>query len=287
MPVIIERGADWFAQVGTDNSKGTKVFSLVGKVNNTGLVEVPMGTTLRDIVYEIGGGIQKKRKFKAVQTGGPSGGCMPESLLGPARGLRQTPRGRCHDGLGRPYRHGRAHMHGGCSPVLPGLSDGGILREMHALPRGPFPDARHSGANLRRQRAAKGTSQLLAQLAEYVGASSLCALGGTAPNPVLSTLRHFRDEYETHVKDKRCPAGVCKALVQFRIDPEACTGCGLCARECPTEAITGEKKQPHKIDPAKCIKCGVCYDNLHLQCDSAQLIPQTAMNRIRQYLGSE
>ena len=259
IPVIIERGADWFAAIGTEKSKGTKVFSLVGKVNNTGLVEVPMGTTIRQIVYDIGGGIQKKRKFKAVQTGGPSGGCIPESLLdlpmdfdelrkvGAMMGsgglivmdertcmvdvakyflgfLMDESCGKCS-----PCREGVSQMHGILSRIVSGE---GILSDI----------------------------DLLEELSEYVKDSSLCQLGGTAPNPVLSTIRYFRHEYEAHIQQKKCPAGVCQALVKFSIDVEACKGCGLCIKDCPTKAIIGEKKKPHQIDTDACVSCGVCYE---------------------------
>ena len=260
VPVIIDRGADWFAGVGTEHSKGTKVFSLVGKVQNTGLVEVPMGTTLREIVYEIGGGILKKRKFKAVQTGGPSGGCIPESMIDLAvdfEKLREV--GAMMGSGGLIVMDERTCMVdvakyflaflvdescGKCTPCREGLF------QMHKI--------------LTRITEGKGRDtdiELLEQLAAYVGESSLCQLGSTAPNPVLSTLRYFRDEYEAHILDKKCPAGVCKALVSFAIDAEDCKGCGICLKDCPTDAISGEKKAPHRIDSAVCIQCGVCYEN--------------------------
>ncbi len=260
VPVIIDRGADWFAGIGTEHSKGTKVFSLVGKVQNTGLVEVPMGTTLREIVYDIGGGILKKRKFKAVQTGGPSGGCIPESMIDLAVDFEKLQEvGAMMGSGGLIVMDERTCMVdvakyflaflvdescGKCTPCREGLF------QMHKI--------------LTRITEGEGRDtdiELLEQLAAYVGESSLCQLGGTAPNPVLSTLRYFRDEYEAHILDKKCSAGVCKALVTFGIDAEDCKGCGICLKDCPTDAISGEKKAPHRIDSAVCIQCGVCYEN--------------------------
>jgi NADH:ubiquinone oxidoreductase subunit F (NADH-binding)/(2Fe-2S) ferredoxin/Pyruvate/2-oxoacid:ferredoxin oxidoreductase delta subunit len=259
VPVIIDRGADWFAAIGTEHSKGTKVFSLVGKVKNTGLVEVPMGTKLSEIVYDIGGGIQKDRKFKAVQTGGPSGGCIPEALIDlpvdfealmeagammGSGGLIVMDERTCmvdvakyflaflvDESCGKctPCREGVFHMH----EILKRITEG---------------------------EGQEGDLELLEELAAYVKSSSLCMLGGTAPNPVLSTLRYFRDEYEAHIKQKVCPAGVCKALVEFSIDADACKGCTKCKKDCPSDAISGEKKEAHVIDAEKCIKCGVCYE---------------------------
>ena len=259
VPVIIERGADWFAGIGTEHSKGTKVFSLVGKVNNTGLVEVPMGTTLREIVYDIGGGVQKKRKFKAVQTGGPSGGCIPDSLIDlpvdfeklkeagammGSGGLIVMDERTCMVDVARYFLAFLVDEScGKCTPCREGVF------QMHeTLSRIVEGEGR------------PGDIELLEELAPYVKDSSLCQLGGTAPNPVLSTLRHFRHEYEAHINDRKCPAGVCKALVSFRIDAEACKGCTLCKKNCPSDAIAGEKKEPHVIDADKCVKCGVCYE---------------------------
>ena len=259
IPVIIERGSGWFANIGTENSKGTKVFSLVGKVQNTGLVEVPMGTTLREIVFEIGGGILKKRKFKAVQTGGPSGGCIPESLIDlpvdfdklreagammGSGGLIVMDERTCMVDVAKYFlAFLKDESCGKCTPCREGVF------QMHAiLSRITEGDGR------------EGDIELLEQLANYVKDSSLCQLGGTAPNPVLSTLRHFRNEYEAHIEQKKCSAGVCKDLVEFKIEPELCKGCTLCKRNCPSDAITGEKKEPHVIDAAKCVKCGVCYE---------------------------
>ena len=259
IPVIMEKGADWFASIGTEKSKGTKVFSLVGKVCNTGLVEVPMGTTLREIVYDIGGGIQKKRKFKAVQTGGPSGGCIPDNLIDlPVDFERLTEAGAMMGSGGLIVMDERTCMVdvakyflaflrdescGKCTPCRDGIY------QMHEILE-----------RITNGKGKEGDIELLERLAPYIKNSSLCQLGGTAPNPVLSTLRHFRDEYEAHIVDKSCPAGVCTALIEFSIDPETCTGCTLCIRDCPTEAISGERKEVHHIDLNACIKCGVCYD---------------------------
>ncbi len=257
--VVIERGAEWFANIGTERSKGTKVFSLVGRVQNTGLVEVPMGTTLREIVYDIGGGVQKKRAFKAVQTGGPSGGCIPEALLDlpvdfealkeagammGSGGLIVMDERTCMVDVAKYFLTFLVDEScGKCTPCREGVY------QMHQVV-----------SRITDGEGREGDLELLEELARYVHTSSLCQLGGTAPNPVLSTLRYFRDEYEAHIRQKVCPAGVCKALVEFRIDADACRGCTLCARNCPSNAIHGEKKQPHTIDAPECIKCGVCYE---------------------------
>ncbi len=260
VPIIIERGAEWFAGIGTETSKGTKVFSLVGKVRNTGLVEVPMGTSLREIVNDIGGGPFKRRTLKAVQTGGPSGGCIPESLLDlPVDFEKLKEAGAMMGSGGLIVMDDRTCMVdvakyflaflvdescGKCTPCREGVF------QMHEI----------------LERIANGEGQdgdieLLEELAAYVKDSSLCMLGGTAPNPVLSTLAHFRHEYEAHIVEKKCPAGVCKALVRFEVDPEACKGCGICKKNCPSDAIRGEKKEAHVIDADACITCGVCYDD--------------------------
>jgi NADH:ubiquinone oxidoreductase subunit F (NADH-binding)/(2Fe-2S) ferredoxin len=251
---ILDRGGDWFASMGTERSKGTKAFSLVGKVKNTGLIELPMGTTLRTIIFDIGGGILGDRPFKAVQTGGPSGGCVPEELLDlPVDYERLTKAGSMMGSGGMIVMDDRTCMVdvakyfidflkdescGKCTPCREGLI--AVSEILGAITRG------------------QGSDALLAELEELCGTmavSSLCQLGATAPNPVLSTLKYFREEYEAHIKHKRCPAGVCKTLIRYDIT-ESCNGC----RNCPTNCITGEKKQRHVIDPNACIKCGICRD---------------------------
>jgi NADH:ubiquinone oxidoreductase subunit F (NADH-binding)/(2Fe-2S) ferredoxin len=259
VPEIINRGAEWFAGIGTETSKGTKVFSVVGKVENTGLVEVPMGITLREIVYDIGGGIPNGKEFKAVQTGGPSGGCIPASLLDlpidyeklaevgsimGSGGLIVMDEDTCMVDVARYFLEFlKDESCGKCTACREGI------------------DVMHDVLVHICEGDGKETDiEQLEELAEAVKDASLCALGGTAPNPVLSTIRYFRDEYEIHIKDKKCPAGVCKTLITFDIDEEICKGCRLCAKNCPQEAITGEAKEVHKIDHDNCIKCGVCAD---------------------------
>jgi NADH:ubiquinone oxidoreductase subunit F (NADH-binding)/(2Fe-2S) ferredoxin len=260
VPVIIDRGPDWFADIGTERSKGTKVFSLVGKVQNTGLVEVPMGTTMREIVYDIGGGTQKKRKFKAVQTGGPSGGCIPESLLDlPVDFDKLQEAGAMMGSGGLIVMDERTCMVDVAKYFLAFLVDEscgkctacreGVAQMHNILTRIVQGDGRD------------GDIELLKQLGAYVKETSLCQLGGTAPNPVLSTIRYFREEYEIHIHEKKCRAGVCKALVRFAIDAETCRGCGLCLRNCPSEAVSGAKKEPHYIVAESCVQCGVCYED--------------------------
>lgn len=259
VPLIINKGSKWYASMGTEHSKGTKIFSLVGKVVNTGLVEVPMGTTLREIIFDIGGGIPKKKKFKAVQTGGPSGGCIPEYFLDTAvdfdeltklgsimgsGGMIVMDQDTCMVDVARYFIEFLIDEScGQCNPCREGLK-----QMMAVLTRICEGNGR------------QGDIELLEELGSMMQKFSLCGLGTSAPNPVLTTILYFRDEYEAHIRDKKCPAGVCKPLFHYEIDEEACTGCTLCAKKCPQDAISGEKKEPHEIDQEKCIKCGICYD---------------------------
>jgi len=259
IPLIINNGADWYSAIGTESSKGTKVFSLVGKINNTGLVEVPMGMTLREIIFDIGGGIPDGKIFKAVQTGGPSGGCIPESLIDlPVDYDRLTEVGSmmgsggmivmdedtCMVDVARYFINFLMEEScGKCVPCREGLLRMGEILTDITEGRGRMEDL-----------------DLIQDLSEVLRDASLCGLGQTAPNPVMSTLKYFRNEYEAHIKDHKCPAGVCTELITYSIDAGNCTGCGLCLKKCPAEAITGETKQPHVLDAGKCIKCGICYD---------------------------
>lgn len=254
---IILNGADWFANIGTEKSKGTKVFALGGKITNTGLVEIPMGTTLREIIYDIGGGIPNNKKFKAVQTGGPSGGCIPAELIDipidydslisigsmmGSGGMIVLDEDNCMVDVARFYLDFiKDESCGKCTPCRVGTKR--MLEILEKITRG------------------QGTMEdldKLETLAKEIKASSLCGLGQTAPNPVLSTLKYFRDEYIAHIVDKKCPAGVCKALLQYKIDDEKCRKCGLCARSCPVSAIEGKVKEKFTINQDKCIKCGTC-----------------------------
>ena len=259
VPLIINRGSDWFTSIGTAGSKGTKIFALVGKVNNTGLVEVPMGMTLREIIYDIGGGIRQGKKFKAVQTGGPSGGCIPESLLDlpvdfdeltkvgsmmGSGGMIVMDEDNCMVDIARYFTNFLSDEScGKCVSCRVGI--GQMIKILDRICQG---------------KGKQGDIELLEELCEVVRDVSLCALGKTAPNPVLSTIRHFRDEYEAHIEQKRCPAGVCKALISYYIQPDKCQGCLICLRNCPVEAITGGKGLVHIVDQNKCTKCGTCLE---------------------------
>jgi NADH-quinone oxidoreductase subunit F len=259
VPWIIQNGAQAFAARGYEKSKGTKVFALAGKVNRTGLAEVPMGMPLRDVIFKIGGGVKNGKKFKAVQMGGPSGGCLPESLLDlpvdyetinqtgaivGSGGMIVIDEDNCIVDTARYFlSFTQSESCGKCPPCRIGTK-----RMLEILNK--ICDGKGALADL----------DFLAEIAEQVKVGSLCALGGTAPNPVFTALKYFRDEFEEHVVDKRCRAGICTALVTYSIDPETCTGCGACVRVCPTGAIAGEKKQAHTLDPEICIKCAACYE---------------------------
>jgi len=259
VPAILLKGADNYAKMGTKHSKGTKVFSLVGKVKNTGLVEVPMGISLKEIVFDLGGGIPRKKKFKAVQTGGPSGGCIPEQFLGlgvdfdeltkvgsimGSGGMIVMDQDTCMVDVARYFLDFlKEESCGQCNPCREGIT--AMLDILTDICKG---------------NGKEGDIELLEELGMMIQKFSLCGLGTSAPNPVLTTILYFRDEYEAHIKDKKCPSGVCKPLFHYEIDEEACNGCTLCAKSCPEEAITGEKKKPHHLDVEKCIKCGICYD---------------------------
>jgi NADP-reducing hydrogenase subunit HndC len=257
VPIIILRGGKWFASIGTQGSKGTKIFSLVGKINNTGLVEVPMGITLREIIYDIGGGIPGGKKFKAVQTGGPSGGCIPSSLLDLPIDYESLISAGSMMGSG-----GMIVMDEETCMVDVARYFLNFTQEESC---GKCPSCRlgtkHMVSILDRITQGKGRVEdieLLQEIGENVKLSSLCGLGQTASNPVLTTIRYFRDEYEAHIKEKRCPALVCKSLISYVIDEEKCSGCTVCAKNCPSNAIIGEPRKVHVIDQSKCIKCGIC-----------------------------
>ena len=264
IPQIILNGAEWFASMGTEKSKGTKVFALGGKIKHTGLVEIPMGTTLREIIEDIGGGIPNGKKFKAAQTGGPSGGCIPASLIDTpvdydnltaigcmmgSGGMIVMDEDNCMVDMAKFFLEFTVDEScGKCTPCRVGTKR--LLELLDKITKG------------------NGTLEdldRLEKLCYYIKENSLCGLGQTAPNPVLATLRFFREEYVSHVVDKKCPAGVCKSLLRYEIDREKCIGCGMCARQCPASAITktsyiapGKKLPAHEIDPDKCVKCGAC-----------------------------
>jgi len=260
IPHIILKGAKWFSSIGIDGNKGTKVFALSGKIKNTGLVEVPLGLSIGELIFDIGGGIPDGKKFKAVQTGGPSGGCIPQdyldtpisyeslkdldSIMG-SGGMIVLDEDTCVVNLTRFFIEFTASEScGKCVPCRVGLQQ--MLAILDKITQG---------------KAVMEDLSFLEYLAKSIAKTALCGLGQTAPNPVLSTLRYFRDEYEAHIKDRKCPAKVCKNLVTYSIDEEACRGCLVCKKLCPQEAITGERKEPHRINQDKCIKCGICLEN--------------------------
>ena len=259
VPQIILNGPEWFASMGTEKSKGTKVFALGGKIKNTGLVEIPMGTTLREIIYDIGGGCPNGKKFKAAQTGGPSGGCIPASLLDTpidydnllaigsmmgSGGMIVMDEDNCMVDIARFFLDFTVDEScGKCPPCRIGTRR--MLEILERITEGKGED---------------GDIEKLETLAKNIKASALCGLGQTAPNPVLSTLRYFRDEYEAHIYEKRCPAGHCRKLLRYTIDPAVCKGCSLCSKVCPVGAISGEVRKPFVIDSSKCIKCGACME---------------------------
>ena len=257
--LILQNGADWFSQCGTEKSKGTKTFALVGRVKNTGLVEVPLGITLKEIIYNIGGGLISNKRFKAVQTGGPSGGCIPEDMLDMtidydslksagsimgSGGMVVMDEKTCMVDFARYFLDfGEKESCGKCVPCRLGTKQ--LLAILEDITNG------------------KGRPEdidLLVDLSEGIKTGALCGLGQTIPNPVLTTIRYFKDEYEEHIKEKKCRAGVCSKLVTYSINKEKCKACTLCKRECPQKAIWGEKKKVHKIDTKKCIKCGLCVE---------------------------
>ena len=259
IPLIISKGAKWFAEVGTEKSKGTKIFSLVGKINNTGLVEVPMGITLKELIYEIGGGIPEGKSFKAVQTGGPSGGCIPEDFLDtPIDYEKLKEVGSIMGSGGMVVMDENTCMVDVARYFLEFLQDESCGKCLSC--REGTKRMAEIVTNITKGQGKEGDLELLEELATVVKDTSMCGLGQTAANPVLSTLEYFRDEYEDHIKNRKCPAGVCSELIQYSIISEKCTGCGACMKACPQQAISGEKKKPHVIDQNKCIKCGICLE---------------------------
>ena len=259
VPVIIARGAEWFAKIGTKSSRGTKVFSVVGKVNNTGLVEVPMGISLKEIIYDICGGVQGNKKFKAVQTGGPSGGCIPESLIHLPVDYEELARvGSMMGSGGMIVMDEDTCMVDIANYFLTFLEEESCGKCVPC--REGIKRARQVLQGITEGRGEEGDIELLQDLGAILRDGSLCGLGTSAANPVLSTLRYFREEYETHIRNKKCPAGVCRELFQYFIDPERCEGCHRCVGVCPQQAVSGEKRQPHSMDQSKCIKCGACVE---------------------------
>jgi len=280
VPLIINKGAKWFAKIGTDGSKGTKIFSLVGKINNTGLVEVPMGISLREIIYDIGGGIPGGKKFKAVQTGGPSGGCLPKSKLDlPIDYESLTKAGSIMGSGGMIVMDEKTCMVDIAKYFLNFLRDESCGKCVSC--REGTQRMWEIVRDISEGKGKEGDIELLEELAQAVKDASMCGLGQTAANPVLSTLRYFKDEFEAHLKDKRCPAGVCINLIRYFVLPEKCTGCLACKKSCPTDAIQGVLKGVHIIDLAKCIKCGACleackFEAVETQRDEAIVIMEGA-----------
>ncbi|MBN1333641.1 MAG: 4Fe-4S binding protein, partial [Synergistales bacterium] len=259
IPPVIRNGGEWYASMGTEKSKGTKVFALTGKVKHTGLVEVPMGITMREIIFDIGGGILNDKKFKAVQIGGPSGGCLRDehldipisyeslaavgAIMG-SGGLVVMDEDNCMVDVAKFFlEFTQRESCGKCTPCREGTKQMLLLLEKISKGQGTMEDL-----------------QTLEDLANMVKEMSLCGLGQTAPNPVLTTLRYFRDEYEAHIRDKTCPAGACADLMKYEIDPEKCKRCGLCAKNCPVNCISGDRQTPYVIDQEACVKCGTCYE---------------------------
>jgi NADH-quinone oxidoreductase subunit F len=259
VPLVISRGADWYTSIGTEGSKGTKIFSLVGKVNNTGLVEVPMGTTLKDIIYTIGGGIPKGKRLKAVQTGGPSGGCIPEQFIDtPVDFDELTKLGSMMGSGGMIVMDEDTCMVDVANYFIDFLCDESCGKCVPC--REGLKQMKELLIDITEGRGEEGYIELLEELGSTMVDTSLCALGATAANPILTTLRYFRDEYEAHIKEKRCPAYACRKLTSYYIDPDKCQACLICLRNCPVEAITGARNQIHVIDQDKCTKCSTCFE---------------------------